>query len=73
MNRIYRYLVTVDLESSSEVTSDTIRDEIDSNLESVIADYGIAHFAVEPLSTEYYQNANRPIDYRERVIRSNEQ
>ncbi len=50
---IYRYIVTVDVPNPTYRTGATLQGEIDANIESVIFDYGIEHFTVEPLSAVY--------------------
>ena len=63
---IYRYLVSVDIPNPTYHSGVTLQGELDANLESVILDYGIEHFTIEPVTLSGY------LDYRERVIRSNE-
>ena len=77
--RIFHYLVTVELRPNARlygggvyaaVNGETIQNELDSNLESCIYDYGIEHFTVEPCDV---LDRNVPLlDYRERIIRSHE-
>ena len=75
--RIFHYLVTVELQSNAYghdgellADGDTVRDELDSNLESCITTYDIEHFTVEQCDLS---NRNVPLlDYRERIIRSHE-
>ena len=51
---IYRYIVTVETDDNNGlIDAQLIAGEIDANLESVIRDYGLNHFTVEPLSTVY--------------------
>lgn len=69
---VFRYLVTVETEPTSEATERTIQSEIGSNLESVISDYRLADFTVETLPPSACPRGHVR-SYRERVIRSYEQ
>jgi hypothetical protein len=50
----YRYIVTI--ETSNGLTDERLfAEEMDSNLESCVLDYGIEHFTVEPVSPTFGQ------------------
>jgi hypothetical protein len=52
----YRYIVTVETDNAdSRIDRQFLLEEIDSNLESVVLEYGLEHFTVEPVSPTFGQ------------------
>ena len=65
---IYRYIVTVNVDaldgygvSANPTTAQDIANEIDSNLDSVMLNFGIEHFDVAVLSTVDYTPTYAPL------------